>query len=939
MTPLRATYRLQFNRNFTFADAGALVDYLADLGVSHVYASPFLKARPGSTHGYDIIDHNKINPEIGELEDLIVLTDRLAQRGMGLVLDFVPNHMGIGPDNAWWLDVLEWGRLSPYADFFDIDWQAHRPDLAGKVLFPVLGDQYGATLEKGEIRLRFDAGNGSFSAWYYDHRFPISPLRYPAVLREVAMPEGEGGGELKRLADAFAQQGRSRAGKSGAGVHAEGMRLKAALAALAAREPAVKAALEQAAESFNGEPGKLESWRRLHALLEAQAYRIAYWRVASDEINYRRFFNINDLAGIRIELPELFERAHRLVLALVAQQRLHGLRIDHIDGLFDPAGYCEQLQREAAAAAGLPAGSFYIVVEKILAPYETLRDWPVAGSTGYDFIREVGGLFIDADGERPLVRAYRRFTGRAEAFDAVLYAGKRRITEVNLASEANVLAQEFHALSRSHWRSRDFTLQGMRHALDEVIAAFPVYRTYVSGDAAAGDDRRYIDWAVAQAKKRWPGADTSIFDFIHGVLTLDLEQRGSGYSRAAVLELAMKFQQVTGPVMAKGAEDTAFYRYIPLLALNEVGGDPRRFGLSAAAFHRVAETRAKRWPLAMLASSTHDTKRGEDARARLALLSELPREWARRVTIWARLNRLRRGEVDGAPAPDRNDEYFFYQTVAGAWPLDLRPDDAPGLAAFAERVQATMTKAVREAKEHSSWSNPNTEYEAVLGRFVAGALDGSRPNPFVQDMHAFVESLARAGAINSLAQTLIKLTAPGVPDIYQGGELWDFNMVDPDNRRPVDWMLRRRLLDELRERFGDRSIDRQAFAELAAHWRDGREKLFLTWRALALRRERPALFAGGAYVPLQTGGRHADRLVAFARVANGHAAVAVAPRLVTSLLRDGSAIDWADTTVTLPAGRNWHDALAGRKLGMRDEPVAAAELLADFPVALLAGAG
>ncbi|HET7594854.1 MAG TPA: malto-oligosyltrehalose synthase, partial [Stellaceae bacterium] len=469
-------------------------------------------------------------------------------------------------------------------------------------------------------------------------------------------------------------------------------------------------------------------------------------------------------------------------------------------------------------------------------------------------------------------------------------------------------------------------------------AAFPVYRTYVSSAGTDDEDLRYIDWAVAQAKKRWPGSDTSIFDFIRGVLTLDLAKRGSGYRRAAVLELAMKFQQLTGPVMAKGAEDTAFYRYVPLLALNEVGGDPRRFGVSPAAFHRVMETRARRWPAGMLASSTHDTKRGEDARARLALLSEMPRDWGRRVALWARLNRMRRGEVDGEPAPDRNDEYFFYQTVVGAWPLDLKPDDAPGLVAFCERVHGTMTKAVREAKEHSSWSNPNAEYEAVLGRFVSGALDGSRPNPFLQDMHAFVESLARAGAINSLAQTLIKLAAPGVPDTYQGGELWDFSMVDPDNRRPVDWATRRQLLDELRRRFTEGPADRQALAELAAHWRDGREKLFLTWRALAFRREQPALFAGGTYLPLQTAGRHADRLVAFARVANGHAAVAVAPRLVTSLLRNASTIDWADTTVTLPADRGWRDALAQRDLGARTAPAAAAELLADFPVALLAGA-
>jgi (1->4)-alpha-D-glucan 1-alpha-D-glucosylmutase len=938
MSAPSATYRLQLNRDFTFAKAEALVDYLAELGISHLYTSPFLKARPGSTHGYDIIDHNKINPEIGERDDLVRLSDRLKQRGMGLVLDFVPNHMGVGLDNAWWVDVLEWGRLSPYAEFFDIDWRSPRPDLTGKVLLPVLGDQYGIILVKGEIRLGFEPDTGSFCARYYDHRFPISPLAYAQVMREAAVPPGGAGGELQRLTHSFAQLERSPTPGRRQSAHAEGEQLKAALTALASRESAVTASLEQAAARWNGEPGNDASWRRLHALLEQQAYRIAYWRVAADEINYRRFFNINDLAGIRIELPELFERAHRLVLTLVAEGRLHGLRIDHIDGLFDPAGYCERLQREAADAAGQPAGSFYILVEKILAPYEAMRNWPVAGSTGYDFIREAGGLLVDPAGERLLSRAYRRFTGRNDAFDAVLYAGKRRVTDVNLASEANVLAHEFHELSSGHWHSRDFTLNGMRAALDEVIAAFPVYRTYVSDAGADDEDRRYIDWAVKQAKKRWPGADTSIFDFIQGVLTLKLAKDGSGYDRRTVLELAMKFQQVTGPVMAKGAEDTAFYRYVPLLALNEVGGDPRRFGVTPAAFHRLMETRAKRWPLGMLASSTHDTKRGEDARARLALLSEIPRDWARRVSLWARLNRLRRGEVDGAPAPDRNDEYFFYQTVVGAWPLDLKPDDVVGLTAFCERVHATMTKAVREGKEHSSWSNPNAEYEAVLGRFVSGALDGSRPNPFLQDIHAFVESLARAGAVNSLAQTLIKLTAPGVPDTYQGDELWDFSMVDPDNRRPVDWAARRQLLDELRRRFSETPADRQALAELAAHWRDGREKLFLTWRALTLRRERPALFGGGSYVPLQTAGRHADRLVAFARIANGHAAVAVAPRLITPLLRDGGPIDWADTTVTLPTDRGWRDALVQRDLGTRDALVAATVLLADFPVALLSSA-
>jgi (1->4)-alpha-D-glucan 1-alpha-D-glucosylmutase len=937
----RATYRLQFSRDFTFADASALVDYLADLGVSHLYASPFLKARPGSAHGYDIIDHNLINPEIGTIEDLSALGERLRARGMGLILDFVPNHMGVGgKDNVWWLDVLEWGRLSPYAAFFDIDWRPPRPDLAGKVLLPVLGDHYGATLEKGEIRLRFDPAEGSFSAWYFDHRFPITPDRYASILHAAPPLAGKAGDELRRLLDTLTR--REAAGQKPQRVpnlYAEGTRFKAALADLAARLPEASAALERAAESLNGTPGDAESWRRLHELLEAQHYRVAYWRVAADEINYRRFFNINDLAGIRIELPELFERAHRLVLTLVTERRLSGLRIDHIDGLFDPAAYCERLQREASSAAQLPPGGFYVAVEKILAPYEALRDWPIAGTTGYDFIREVGGLFIDPAGERPLLRSYRRFTGRSDSYEAALHAGKRRVTEVTLASETNVLAGEFHELSRSHWRSRDFTLNSMRAALEEVIAAFPIYRTYVSADGTDAEDRRYIDWASAQAKKRWPGADTSIFDFIAGVLSLDLAQGGSGYDRGEVLLLAMRFQQLTGPVMAKGAEDTAFYRHVPLLALNEVGGDPRRFGHSTAAFHRIAETRAARWPLAMLASTTHDTKRGEDARARLALLSELPREWRRHVALWCRLNRLRRGEVDGEVAPDPKDEYFFYQTVLGAWPLDLSPEDAPALTNFCERVQETMIKAVREAKERSSWSNPNSDYEAVLSRFVAGALDGSRPNPFLQDMHGFVQALARRGAINSLAQTLIKLAAPGIPDTYQGGELWDFSMVDPDNRRPVAWSQRRRLLDELRLRFTSRVVEREAFTEMAENWRDGREKLFLLWRALSFRAEHPALLAGGAYRPLETRGRHADHLCAFARIADGAKAVAVAPRLITSLLRDGGTIDWADTVVALPEAASWRDVLSGRDLGRRNGAIAATEILGDFPVALLAAEG
>jgi (1->4)-alpha-D-glucan 1-alpha-D-glucosylmutase len=934
----RATYRLQFNRDFTFAEATGLVDYLAALGISHLYASPFLKARPGSTHGYDITDHNALNPEVGSEPELITLSDGLAEQGIGLVLDFVPNHMGVGgKDNEWWLDVLEWGRSSPYADYFDIEWEASRLDLRGKVLLPVLGEQYGAVLESGDIVLRFDAAEGSFSAWYHDHRFPISPRRYANILRRADLPPRDGGEELRRLVDAFSRLREGRSDRRRRALRNDGIKLKAQLADLVARHPELGSAIDGAAAGLKGQPGVIASWRPLHLLLEAQAYRLAYWRVASDEINYRRFFNINDLAGIRIELPELFDRAHRLVLSLVAQGRLHGLRIDHIDGLFDPKQYCERLQQAASHAAGSPE-QFYILVEKILAPYEALRDWPIAGTTGYDFINEVGGLFVDPAGEAPLTGIYRDFTGRNDAFEAVLDAGKRRVTDVNLASEVSVLAGGFHALSVSHWATRDFTLNGMRAALQEVITMFPVYRTYVTTAGAASEDRRYIDWAVGRAKRHWPGTDTSIFDFLHSVLTGDLVRTPGAYQRRAVQRLAMKFQQLTGPVMAKGAEDTAFYRYARLLCLNEVGGDPARFGTSVAAFHHQAEARAKSWPAAMLAGSTHDTKRGEDGRARLALLSEMPAAWEQRLALWSRANRGRRSDVDGVSTPDPNDEYFFYQTVVAAWPLDLAVDDVDGVAAFAARVQATMVKMVREAKEQSSWSNPNVEYEAALGRFVAGALDASRGNSFLQDIAGFVEELARPGTVNSLAQTLIRLTAPGVPDIYQGAELWDFSMVDPDNRRPVDWAARLLLLDDLRRRFGAAAVDATGFADLASAWRDGREKLFLIWRALQLRATAPVLFAAGSYRSLETSGRHADHLCAFTRQHEGQTLLVAVPRLVGQLMKENAPIDWSDTAIERPEAAAWRDALAGTDLEARTPRIAAGDLFRNFPVALLIAA-
>lgn len=907
--PIRATYRLQFHREFTFRDATGLVPYLAELGVSHVYASPITEARLGSTHGYDIINHNRLNPEIGSDEDFRVFTTALHAHGMGLIVDFVPNHMGIGSDNAWWLDVLEWGPDSPFANYFDINWHPARADLEGRVLLPVLGDQYGVILEQGDIALRFDAAEGSFSAWYFDHRFPISPRSYATILvagdETLAAPARD----FAAIARLPAPAARERAAE-----------LKRALADQAS-PPDVAKAIAGALQQFAGTPGNPESFAPLHRLLEAQSYRIADWRVAGEEINYRRFFNINDLAGLRMELPELFEKTHRMMFGLIERGDLQGLRIDHIDGLFDPRGYCEALQQHT----GAPDDPLYVLVEKILARYETLPDWLVAGTTGYDFTNQVLAIFVDPAGEAGMTRLYRRMASRQDSFDDVLYACKKRIIEVNLASEMNVLGREFHQLAMREWRTRDFTFGRILAALEEVVAAFPVYRTYVSQRGASTDDYRYIDWALGVARKKWRGADVSIFDFLRRILTGEAADPQDDASAGGPLYAAMHFQQVTGPVMAKAEEDTAFYRYVRLLALNEVGGDPHRFGMSVAAFHHLARQRARYWPQAMLSTATHDTKRGEDARTRLALLSEIPREWGRRVFHWLRLNRSRRVEVDEEFVPDRNVEYLFYQSLFGAWPPGLAPDDVAGVDSLAERLEAYMIKAVRERKLETSWSNPNNEYEAALRRYVRAVLDPSRLNPFLADFHAFVCDMAQTAAITSLAQLTLKLTLPGVPDIYQGAELWDFSLVDPDNRRPVDWEIRRALLDE---------ADRVTPDELAQKWQDGREKLFVTKRLLALRRLHPELFRSGDYQPLEPSGERSQHLCAFLRCHENLSLFVAVPRLVHQLWHGNEAADWGDTEIGLPSNGVWQDIFGMHWVDQHDR-VSAGELFANFPMAVL----
>ncbi|MGE0082650.1 MAG: malto-oligosyltrehalose synthase [Thiohalomonadaceae bacterium] len=954
-----ATYRLQFSRQFTFDDAAALIPYLRELGVSHCYASPYLRARSGSPHGYDIVDHNSLNPEIGSERSFNRYADALAKHNMGQILDLVPNHMGVGgDDNAWWLDVLENGPASAFAPYFDIDWFPNKEELRGKVLVPVLGGHYGTVIENGELRLTFDARRGEFSVWYYNHRFPLEPRTYPRVMefRIDQLAERLGSdhprlAQFQTLTTAFGHlpsrwetaQPKLEERRRDKEVH------KQQLAELCARCPEIAAFLDENVQIINGEPGEPASFDRLHEILEEQVYRLAYWQVASDEINYRRFFDINDLAGLRMELPEVFDATHRFVLQLVAEGKLDGLRIDHPDGLYDPRGYYARLQTEVQSALPAyhgPVGpaavpEFWFVAEKILASYERLvDDWPVHGTTGYDFLNLVNGLFVNADAALEMDRTYTRFLGKHMDFDEVLYQSKRLVIDVQLSSELTVLSNMLDDIAQRNRYTRDFTLNGFRNALIVLVACFPVYRTYITENHVSDDDRRYVDWAVAQAKKRSPAGDVSIYDFIRDLL-LNETCAADPMRRGRAARFAMKFQQYTAPVMAKAMEDTSFYVYHRLVSLNEVGGDPRRFGTSVAAFHHANQERARHWPHAMITTSTHDTKRCEDVRARIDVLSELTDEWRARVTRWARLARTRKLIVDGLPAPGRNDEYLFYQTLVGTWPLE--PMDERAFDEYRERIKRYMLKAAKEAKAHTSWINPNAAYEEAVCHFVTTMLGNSRQNPFLADFIPFQRRIARVGMWNGLAQTLLKLSCPGVPDLYQGTEIWDFSLVDPDNRRPVDYRLRR---DVLRRVVGAaKRLDGVELArDLLEHAADGRVKMFVTWRALALRRSMPDVFLRGDYQPLVVNGEKASHVVAFMRHFEGRSVAVLVPRCVATLLGEGQSAPigeaWSDTVVEVPEGiARLRNVFTGEELTVEQGDGGArlpvATVLGHFPVALL----
>ncbi|HEX6210767.1 MAG TPA: malto-oligosyltrehalose synthase, partial [Methylomirabilota bacterium] len=766
-----STYRVQFRQEFGFREAAALVPYLASLGVEACYASPYLKATPGTRHGYDICDHNALSPELGGEEAFAELTGALQAHGMGQILDFVPNHMGIDPrTNAWWRDVLESGPSSPFAPYFDIDWAPLTQQLQDKVLLPILGDQYGLELERGHLRLAFD--DGSLHLSYFDHDLPINPRQSPRVLRhgldELRDRRGEDDADVREyLSILTALQNLPPYTERDPALVEERQREKEVarerLARLLERSETIRAHVEEAVRFANGTPGDPASFDLLHELLEAQAYRLAYWRTAFDEINYRRFFDINELAGLRMEDPQVFEHTHGLVRRQLAAGTLTGLRIDHPDGLFDPAEYFARLQRLAAEAGGgepsdtLPAGPadlpLYVIVEKIVSPGEALpQDWPVHGTTGYEFLNEVNGVLVDGANARLLRRLYVRATGQSRTFDEIAHEGKGAIMRTTMVSELNVLADALNRLTEQDRRTRDFTLNALRRALRQVVAAFPIYRTYISPSGASPADRAAVEHAIAEARRRDPTTESSIFAFLRRMLLPfdDDHTWTEGPDRRERLAFAMRFQQYTGPVQAKGVEDTAFYRYNALLSLSEVGGEPARIGLSVEDFHAANAARRERWPYGMTTTATHDTKRGEDARARINVISEIPDRWRRAVSGWMRMNAGQRTLVEQAPAPDRNEEYHFYQALVAAWPAE--PADAPVPARAPEdlvaRLAGYMEKATRESKLHTSWVNPAADYDAAIQRFVTRVLAGPGAARFLSAFLPLQRAIARAGAVN-----------------------------------------------------------------------------------------------------------------------------------------------------------------------------------------------
>src|SRR5687767_9450286 len=948
-----STYRLQFNDGFTFEAATGIVDYLQALGISHCYASSYFKAVPGSTHGYDVADPSRLNPEIGDEQTYAAWIEALRARGMGHIVDVVPNHMGIAKSaNPWWQDVLENGPSSRYATVFDIDWTPLKPELEHKVLLPVLGDTYGVILERQEIKLEYE--NGAFRVRYHDNVFPITPGTYDRILdldRQVLLQDvgtdSEEGIEflsiltaIRHLPGRLVQDDEQRAERD-----REKEVVKRRLEALTSRCPRVLEHIAQAVATLNGVRGTPRSFDGLDALLSIQPYRLAYWRVAAEEINYRRFFDINELAAIRMEDPLVFERVHAYVFDLLKRGCIDGLRIDHVDGLFDPGDYLQRLQARARDIRPETGGDrLYLVVEKILSEDEELPDWPVEGTTGYDFLVKVNGLFVDRRNERALNEVYERFARLRVPYREIAYRGKQLVLRVSMASELTVLAHRLTTFSERNRHYRDFTLNSLTQAMREIIACFPVYRTYVNErePEISEQDRHAIERAVREAKRRNPNRPAAVYDFVRDLLLKKTDYIPDS-ERDEHMRFLGKFQQVTSPVTAKGIEDTALYIYNRLVSLNEVGGEPDRFGVTPQRLHAWLGRRAERWPHGLSATSTHDTKRSEDVRARVDVLSELPGAWKQAASRWARMNRRGLSVIDEQSYPSRNEEYLLYQTLLGTWPL--APMTPARERDYRDRIVGYMHKAMREAKVYTSWINPSEPHERAMTRFVDLVLAADN-RAFRQDFLAFHRLIARFGIYNSLSQLAIKIGAPGVPDFYQGTELWDFSLVDPDNRRAVDYVRRRALLAEL-----DAACERDGRAAVAARLLDTSDdalKLFATMAMLRCRKDQQEMFDRGGYEAIAAHGTRAEHVFAFARTLGDRRIVVAVPRLVATLAPDvdvpplGERI-WGDTMLqsNSPAGqplRGYRNVITGRCVPIRQDGGAslrAADVFEQFPIAML----
>jgi (1->4)-alpha-D-glucan 1-alpha-D-glucosylmutase len=921
----RSTYRVQLHQGFGFKALRTILPYLSELGISDIYASPIFKARKGSLHGYDVVNPGEINPDLGSLSDYEQLADAIKGLKMGWLQDVVPNHMAFDAENEMLMDVLENGTRSPYFEYFDVWWDHPYASLKGRVLAPFLGKFYGEALEEGEIKILFD--EKGFRIAYYDLSFPLKLESYTHLLthglKALRRKLGRNHPHFVKLLGILYVLKTLSSPEGGEDGYDQVSFIKNTLWEIYTQSPEITEFVDENLRVFNGEKDRTERVRRLDPLLSEQLFRLSFWKVATEEINYRRFFSINDLISLKVEKEEVFRHTHSLIFRLLKEGKLTGLRIDHIDGLFDPEGYLNRLKEEDKA--------LYVVVEKILDPDEELpSSWPVQGTSGYEFLNMVNGLFCRSG--RSMTRIYMTFTGLREAYQDLVTEKKKLILERHMAGDVDNLAHLLKAISSRDRHGSDITLYGLKKALTEMMVSFPVYRTYVNSEKVREEDRFPIQRAVKKAREGNPSLSHEL-EFVERFLLLELEADLSEREKAERAGFVMRFQQFTGPLMAKGFEDTTLYVYNRLVSLNEVGGSPDRFGISPERFHSFNVRRKERWPHSLNATATHDTKRGEDVRARINVLAEVTDEWEGRVKEWNRINRSKKRMVRGFRVPERNDEYFLYQTLLGAFPFDQ--NDYPQ---FVQRMKGYIIKSVREAKVHTAWLKPDEDYESAYMDFLDAVLRPSKENLFLQAFVPFQKKIAWYGVWYSLSQTLIKITAPGVPDFYQGCELWDLSLVDPDNRRPVDYEARAAFLKEIKAK-EERGAG-PLITELLSTKEDGRIKLFLIYRSLKARNEKIQLFQEGDYLPLQGEGLFRDCVVAFARKRGDEWAVVAVPRYLTPVAAEDEyplgKEKWKDTRLLLPkeAPQAWSNALTGEKIeGHGSLPLG--DLLSGFPVSLL----